>query len=314
VRAPRVAVVLGSTVLVVVGLALTIFGPEPGGAEDSTRPVAGGWFRLQPPGSWKRLPSDSACAAKVHQSSWEPRPVNDDPNHHVPDQQAVHKAFAERPRAGQGTYDKRWDSWLLPRVTGNHTGTTDENIQWAACKWGLPDDLLRSIAYAESTWYQAETRRNGRCVEQHGCGDVVPEATASTKVFCRQVVAAAGTDYQRWYGAGRCPRTFSIVGVMSWQDPKWGPMPDNQNGTFPFNHRSTAFALDYVGAFLRGCDEGWIKWLDDAGGDYRPGDIWGCVGTWYAGAWKTTDALVYAGRVRAAEQARPWLRPGFSEG
>jgi hypothetical protein len=69
-----------------------------------------------------------------------------------------------------------------------------------------------------------------------------------------------------------------------------------------------------VGAFLRGCDEGWIRWLGDAGGDYGPGKIWGCVGAWYAGAWKTPDAMVYAGRVRAAEHSRPWLRAGFSEG
>ena len=44
-------------------------------------------------------------------------------------------------------------------------------------------------------------------------------------------------------------------------------MPDNQNGTFPFNRDSTAFALDYLGAFLRGCQEGWVHWL----GEHRCG-------------------------------------------
>jgi hypothetical protein len=41
-------------------------------------------------------------------------------------------------------------------------------------------------------------------------------------------------------------------------------MPDNQNGTFPFNRDSTAFALDYLGSLIRGCCEGWVTWLDPA--------------------------------------------------
>ena len=50
-----------------------------------------------------------------------------------------------RPLAVDNNYDLRWDSWLLPRVDGQFEGTTDEIFQWAACKWGLPDDLLRAF-------------------------------------------------------------------------------------------------------------------------------------------------------------------------
>jgi hypothetical protein len=132
-------------------------------------------------------------------------------------------------------------------------------------------------------------------------------------VYCSGL-AGHGHDYQDDDGPGRCPKTFSIVGVMSWQNPDWGQMPDNQNGTFPFNRDSTAFALDYYAAYLRGCLEGWVSWLDNTGaGDYRPGDLLGCVGAWYAGAWRTDAANTYIGKVESALADKPWLKPSFPE-
>src|SRR5262249_31841624 len=158
-----------------------------------------------------------------------------------------------------------WDSWLLQRVNGQFQGTTDEIFQWAACKWGLPDNLLRAIAVRESGWNQYQTQPSGRCVEKRGCGDVFPAADASTRVYCNALTRLGGYDYQKDYGPGICPKTFSIVGVMDWQAPAWGRMPDNQNGTFPFNRDSTAFAVDYLAAHLRGCYEGWERWLGQTG-------------------------------------------------
>ena len=284
-------------------------GADAHGSGSSVPPPAEGWFRTLPAGAWSSLPDDRACAGRTHRSQWEPRPGNRSPNHHVPDPASVRAAFAARPRSSEGAVDPRWDSWLLPRVSGQHVGTTDENIQWAACKWGLSDNLLRAIAFRESNWWQGEVYSSGRCVEQNGCGDVLTESTVATRQFC-DGLAEHGVDYQRWYGVGRCPRTFSLVGVMSWQAPDWGPMPDNQNGTFPFNRDSTAFARDYLGAFLRGCDEGWARWLvppesrGNAGSTER---LWGCVGAWYAGAWRTPEARQYIDLVRTAMDDRPWL-------
>ena len=215
------------------------------------------------------LPSGDACKSMVHASSWEPRPDNYKRNHTLVGAAAVHVSFAARP------YDstwKNWNSWLLPRVDGQYTGTTDEIFQWAACKWGLPDDLLRAIAVRESTWYQYETYPSGRCVLHFSCGDIPTATSAPLQTFCTGL-AKYGYDYQRDYGAGICPETFGIVGIKSWQNPSWGQMADNQNGTFPFNRNSTAFAVDYIGAYLRGCYEGWITWLGPAG------DLWGCVGS-----------------------------------
>ena len=104
------------------------------------RPPAGGYFTTLPPGA--ALPSESACAALVHRSSWEPRPGNATANHTVPPQ----------PLSLGNTFDftASWKSNYLPRVTGNFTGTTDEIIQWAACKWGWSDDVVRAQAVRES--------------------------------------------------------------------------------------------------------------------------------------------------------------------
>ena len=192
-------------------------------------------------------------------------------------------------------------------------GRTDEIIQWAACKWGIADNVLRAITVRESTWYQHEIYRSGRCVTEWGCGDVVDDTTAATRRYCT-AISRRGHDYQADYAPGICPKTFSIAGVMSWQDPAWGRMEANQNGTFPFNRDSTAFALDYLGSYLRGCYEGWEPWLSHAGPvPYEAGDLWGCVGSWYAGEWRTRRALDYVHRVREELRDRPWLEADWKD-
>jgi hypothetical protein len=238
----------------------------------------------------------------VHYSSWEPRPDNFKRNHTTVNAAAVAASFAGRP------YDdswRNWNSWLLPRVNGQFTGTTDEIFQWAACKWGLPDDVLRAIAVRESTWYQYETYPSGRCVLHFSCGDIHPTSTPDSNTFCDHI-ATFGHDYQQDYSDGICPKTFGIVGVMSWQAPSWGLMANNQNGTFPFNRNSTAFAVDYVASYLRGCYEGWITWLNTT-----PGDLWGCVGSWYSGDWYSSAANLYISNVKKELNNYTWLQSSW---
>ena len=184
----------------------------------------------------------------------------------MPDPAQVHAAFAARPRAPLSN-DPRWDTWLLPRVDGQFTGTTDEIFQWAACKWGLPDNVLRAQAVRESMWFQSRTSALGACVVNNGCTDVFSSSSAASVVYCDGLATLGGYDYQRDFAKGICPKTFGIVSAMSWQDPAWGAWPDNQNGTFPFNRDSTAFVVDYLGAYLRGCYEGWAWWLTRTSGD-----------------------------------------------
>jgi hypothetical protein len=278
-------------------------------ADAASAPPSEGYFRLAPEGSWSSLPGDAACANRVHRSTWEPRPENDAENHWLVNPDYVERSFETRPRSVEGAYAARWDNWLLPRVDGQFSGTTDEILQWAACKWGLPDNLLRGIAARESTWYNFLRYRSGEPYPNRGSGDIMPSPTPASSEYCDGLVASGGVDYQRWYEDGVCPKTFSIVGIMAWQDPSWGRYRGNQNGTFPFSRNSTAFSADYLGASLRGCYEGWETWLDDGKG----GDLWGCVGAWYAGAWHTPAADGYISRVKAAIADYVWGQPSWMQ-
>jgi len=306
-------------------------------------PAATGYFSLQAVGAWSRLPSDSQCAREVHYSAWEPRPENYQQNHTMPAPGAMAASFAARPRDRGNTYNSLWDTWLLPRVDGQFTGTTDEVLQWAACKWGLPDNLIRADAVVESTWFQYLHFPNdanvgggggGSCYWKRGCGDAFPSPTAATTIYCNgiatqgllpgeahdyqkdAVTSAGGYPYQP--GSGMCPKTFSILGVMSWASPAfeapYPPYPGNQNGTFPFTRDSTAAAADYWGAYIRGCYEGWETWLKGTGTHtYAAGDLWGCIGAWFSGEWHSSAANQYIARVQAAEKNLTWLTPGFDD-
>jgi hypothetical protein len=170
-------------------------------------PPQSGYFHLRGAGTWSSLPGGRACAAKVHRSNWEPRPLNHVPNAVIPGRVKVRAAFAARPRAVGGSYAARWDTWLLPRVSGAYAGKTDEIFQWAACKWGLPDNLLRAIAVRESTWYQYPTYRSGACVVDWGCGDIFGAASGASSLYCDGIAKIGGYDYQADFAAGICPKT-----------------------------------------------------------------------------------------------------------
>ena len=305
-------------------------------------PAAAGHFGLQQAGAWSSLPSGSQCAAQVRYSTWEPRPENSQQNNTKPAPGAMAASFSTRPRNQGGSYNPLWDSWLLPRVDGQFTGRTDEIFQWAACKWGLPDNLIRATAVEESTWFQylhfptnaSYGGGGGSCYWNYGCGDAFSAATAASTAYCngiatQGVLSSEIHNYQKdpVTGAGKppytpssglCPQTFSTLGVKSWEDPAWNaPYPayaGNQNGTFPFTRDSTAAAADYYASYLRGCYEGWAYWLKSSGtGTYAAGDLWGCVGSWYSGDWHSSAANTYAARVQKDLNTTIWLTPAFDD-
>ncbi len=169
--------------------------------------IAGG-FRTLPPGSI--LPSDSECAARVHRSPWEPRPDNETANHT--------NVYAQGDRL-TGSYLAQYG--YQSRVTGNFTGTTDEIIQWAACKWGFDEDTVRAQAVQESNWHQSLL---GDC-----------NATTQSQT-------------------GGC----SSVGILQ---VKGADIPPTHPGTWPYAYQSTAFNIDYTLAVRRACFEGKETWL-----------------------------------------------------
>jgi hypothetical protein len=79
--------------------------------------------------------------------------------------------------------------------------------------------------------------------------------------------------------------------------------------------RYTAFNADYYGAIIRAYYDGKETWLNtvERGSEYRAGDLWGSLGTWFSGRWHTPAAEDYIRRVRNELARRTWRRSDFRE-
>src|SRR5262245_13843385 len=98
-------------------------------------------FATLPPGA--PLPSGEECARRIRPAA-EVRQTNASYNQ----------------TRGHGTPSNP-PAPLFQRVTGNFTGTTDEILQWGACKWGIDEDIVRAQAAKESYWTQTNVGDNG---------------------------------------------------------------------------------------------------------------------------------------------------------
>jgi autotransporter family porin len=204
----------------------------------SARPPAGGYFGLLPPGS--ALPNDQECAARVHRSSWEPRPDNSDENATVP-------TSALNITAGWGG-DPRGEAFKK-RVTGNFTGTTDEIIQWGACKWGFQDEMIRATAVIESTWHMSANGDDGASfgllqIKASVHTGTSPWAATSTAFNVDYTMAMRRACYEGylWIGSQSSGDMLGCVGL--WFSGDW--------------HRGDG---DYLASYQRAYqDKPWLNW------------------------------------------------------
>ena len=76
---------------------------------------------------------------------------------------------------------------------------------------------------------------------------------------------------------------------------------------------STAFNADYYGAIIRAYYDGKMPWLNDVerGEQYKPGDLYGSLGAWFAGRWRTAGANTYIERVKQTLRDRTWRGGDF---
>ena len=217
-------------------------------------------FAFLPAGSV--LPSGAECAARVRPMT-ENRPQNVEFN-------------ATR---GSGPNE------LFPRATGDFVGTTDEIIQWTACKWGADEDWVRAQIVNESYWSQTTT------------GDFTTDASSCAPGFPIGSVGDRATE---------CPESIGL-GQVRWNYHTTAFVDDNAS-------RSSAYNLDYTYAWWRACVEGEYTWLNtvDRGAQYTAGDPLGCAGVWYSGRWYTDDAVWYLDRLTETFQSRTWEQASFS--
>jgi len=235
--------------------------------------AAAGQFRTLPPSA--KLPSGAWCARRVRASpSPENRPAN--------------KAFNDTTGQPVGpSFFSAGDSpqvrTLASRVSGDFTGTTEEILRWAACKWGISQNIVFAQAAAESWW------------EQDNLGDWGTQAA-----LC-PLGHGLGADGR----PGKCPQSYGILqNRYPFERPGW-----------PGLGRSTAMNVDAAYAIWRSCYDGYEVWLNKElrGQQYRAGDVWGCVGRWYAGSWHTPAADQYISAVRKYLRERVWEQPGFNQ-
>jgi hypothetical protein len=206
---------------------------------------------------------------------------------------------------------------LMQRVDGNYVGTTDEIIQWAACKWGMDADQVRAQAMVESSWNQSSVAGfvpdAGTCFDTSWRRPITFTSTSTTIPDPASVHGSAeGAPLDRTAVVPKtgdsttsstaptpaefeCPTAFGIMQLRA----------DYQPGTHPQSARSTAYNLDYALAMQRSCIEG-VSWLGAA----AKGDVWGCVGAFYSGDLRDASAESYIARVRSAMAARSWPSTG----
>lgn len=251
---------LAAAIIMAAAVALSEWVAACGKLAGSFNSLPTAYFGTLPPRS--TLPSDSNCAARVRHSPWEPRPDNYTANHTI--------GIAGVPVNGAST---AWDVTYAPRINGSFTGTTDEILQWGACKWGLDENIQRARAVQESTWYQSQV------------GDYTMSAT-----LCKSF--------------GKSPPCYQSYGIFQVKASDF-------IGTYPASQQSTPFNVDYSLAWLRACFDGDMAWLGSKPAStrkYATGDIWGCVGAWYSGSWYDSNAQTYIKSVKQHLANKEWLR------
>jgi hypothetical protein len=210
---------------------------------------AGSAFRTLPPGS--ALPAAAACARAVRRHPWEPRPHNAVANGTL----GARLVLSSRTWRGFRAWRR-----LAGRVDGAFTGTTDEILQWASCKWGFDEDVTRAQAYVESRWNQAYAGDGG----------------ASVGIL--QVKSArAGTPHRYTWPHSRLSTAYNADYALAWRRacfeghfaPRW--LPASARGRL-----WGCVGLWFSGAWRRG-DAGYVAKVQRAL-RRRPWVAWGWPG------------------------------------
>jgi hypothetical protein len=216
------------------------------------------------------LPRAAAtCASSILHSTWEPRHDNDASNHTVGDGSYTW---------GPAATDSYWSAWAgrVPLVQGQFTGTTTEMFSWAACRWGIDEDVLRAVAVIESTWHQSTW--GDRC----GGGDPTIGSFSVMQI-----------------------KNKNCDGSLL-----WGGMPDVvQSTALAVDLYAARLRACYNGDFYDGG-----SWLyhgqtvrQIAAAHGWPYVFWGCVGSWFSGDWYDSGAVNYIHNVQEALAERTWL-------
>jgi len=229
------------------------------------------YFHTLKPGT--KLPTGSRCAKWVlARRVPENKGVNRPFNRTIGNRVGKHFFSGDKPQA---------NGWIAPRINGNFKGTTEQILRWAACKWGIDQNMVFAQAAVESWWRQTTKGdwASSGCPPGHG----------------------PGVDGR----PGLCPQSWGILqNRYPYEKTSW-----------PGIEKSTAMNADTAYAIWRACYVGYETWLNtvDRGSTYRAGDAWGCFGRWFAGRWHTHAAQQYIGKVRQYLREKIWTTKNFQQ-
>jgi hypothetical protein len=173
-------------------------------------------FRTLPPRA--KLPSGAQCARWVLAR---PRKENKGANRGYNRTTGQHVGAGFFPAGDSPQADRL----LAPRIDGDFTGTTSEILRWAACKWGINQNIVFAQAAVES-WWQQDTK-----------GDWGTDRTACPPGH------GLGKDGK----PGLCPQSY---GILQNRFPQ-------EKASWPGIGDSTAMNADTAYAIWRACFDGY---------------------------------------------------------
>jgi hypothetical protein len=235
------------------------------------------------------LPTEEQCAGMIAATP-EVRPGNIPFNRTVPsaDQLArfhAHPVLGSEPPAR-----------VFLGVDGAYAGSTEMILRWAACKWGVDEDVVKAQAWTESKWIQGGSDRGA------GGGD--------KRFDRRQCVQDGFADLWNYGCENCCFQSWGILQTKVFYAP----------ATWPMIKDSTAFNADYRYAEERACLDGdysnyfasTAQQPNTYDADIASGDldriVWGCTGMHFSGSWFDAAARNYISESKGYLAAKPWLR------
>jgi hypothetical protein len=166
--------------------------------------------------------------------------------------------------------------------------STDDLIQWAAHKWGIPENWLRAEYVKESFWNSFQL------------GD-------------------AATVNASWYSQypyqARVPNSLMVYESLGITQVKWIPNGSVGAGSEPLRWLSTAFNIDYQTAMVRFYYDNpsgtRSTWGDSS---YSPCERWNSIGGWFDPyPWGNAGQEQYVAAVRQDLADRAWAGSNFRD-
>lgn len=207
-------------------------------------------------------------------------------NSYVPSKALLAKFRAARTSLGQPVL--QLDPYLryVDGRDGLRRPSTDELIQWAAHKWGIPENWLRAEYVLESYWNS----------------------------FMRgDLTSVTPSEYSRYPRQSRVPgaqRAYQSLGITQ---VRWDPKADYGAGTEPLRWLSTAFNVDFQAATVRFMYDNPYD-ARKAWGDasYRPCQQWNSIGAWYHPyPWANAGQAQYVKSVQRNLKTTVWRSSAF---